>query len=288
MRELRTIRIFLSVIFLAATLTYLFISRGANPMAEISLKAQIIPSALAATAGISIFWLIVTFVIGRVYCSSVCPVGALQDSATWLRRKLGCRFEARAFSADASPATRSLARRFSGFSFRPRNPIRLYVIAAYAICLPIGLIWISTLIEPWQIFRQAARLTNPELHICNDLCFAGNAIAGGILGLMTLLIIWIWALFHGRRFCSHICPIGTFLEAVAEHSVYQIRIDPNLCTNCMECERACKSEAIKVSQRQVDNGRCVRCFDCLKVCPNGAIRLQNRRNRPADPLLMKN
>ncbi|MDE6273035.1 MAG: 4Fe-4S binding protein [Muribaculaceae bacterium] len=246
-------------------------------MAEVSYRMQIIPSLLAATVGISIFWLIVTFLIGRVYCSTVCPVGTLQDSANWLRRKLRTK---KARDGEESRIIRP-------YSYMPRAKIRLYIVVIYAICLPLGLMWISALFEPWHIFEEAARLTNPELRRAPWLIFSGNALAGGLVGLLSLIAIWIWAFLHGRRFCSHICPIGTFLEAVAERSVCQIRINPDLCISCMACEDNCKSEAIKVSERLVDNGRCVRCFDCLKVCPNEAIRLQKGRNTPASPLLQK-
>lgn len=267
MRDLRTIRIFLSALFLAASVAYLFIGSGVNPMAEISYRAQIIPSALAATIGATAFWLVATFVFGRLYCSTVCPVGALQDTASWFRRRV--------------------LRREEEYSYQPRATVRLYVLAIYAICLPLGLIWLSALVEPWHIFESAARLTNAELRVTPGLAFAGNALAGGLVGLLSLIVIWIWALLKGRGFCSHVCPVGTFLEAVAEHSVYQIRIDPDKCTNCMECERHCKTQAIRVSERFVDNGRCVRCFDCHKVCPDDAIRLRRRFRRPATPLLQK-
>lgn len=267
MKDLRTIRIILSAIFLTASVAYLILGSEVNSMSEISMRAQIIPSALASTIGITIFWLIVTFLFGRLYCSSVCPVGALQDTASWIRRKI--------------------LKRKPNFSYKPRAQVRLYILAVYAICLPIGLLWISALVEPWHIFESAARLVNPQLRLTPGLIFAGNAIAGGLVGLLTLIIIWIWALFQGRRFCSHICPIGTFLESVAEYSVYQIRIDPDKCTNCMACEENCKSEAIRVSERLVDNGRCVRCFDCMKVCPADAIRLRRRFRRPATPLVIR-
>lgn len=273
MKEIRTVRIFLSVVFLAASITYLFIGGGVNPMAEIAPKAQIIPSALAATIGVTIFWIIITFLVGKVYCSTVCPIGTLQDSATWLRRKIRVRFPNSKIGKE--------------FSYRPPSRVRLYIIVIYAICLPIGLIWLAALVEPWHILQETARLTNPALSRANWLIFSGNALAGGLVGLITMILIWIWALIHGRRFCSHVCPIGTFLEAIADRSVYKILIDPDRCISCMECENVCKSESIRVSERLVDNGRCVRCFDCLKVCPNDAIRMQNRRNRPASPLLQK-
>ncbi|MDE5842350.1 MAG: 4Fe-4S binding protein [Muribaculaceae bacterium] len=263
MKDLRTIRIFLSALFLTASVAYLCIGSEVNPMAQISMRAQIIPSALAATVGITLFWLAVTFFFGRMYCSTVCPVGALQDTAAWFRRRI--------------------LKRKGDFSYKPRANVRLYVLAVYAIALPIGLIWLSALVEPWNILKSAARLTNPELRVTPGLAFAGNAVAGGLVGLLSLICVWIWALAKGRRFCSHICPIGTFLESIAEHSLYQIRIDPDKCTSCMACERNCKSEAIKVSERFVDNGRCVRCFDCHKVCPEDAIRLRRRFKRPATP-----
>lgn len=279
MKDLRTIRIFLAVIFFAASAAYLFIGRGVNPMAQAAMHVQIIPSALAATIGATGFWLVATFMFGRIYCSTVCPVGTWQDSAVRIRRLLRrC--------ADRS-RSRSAARLLPPFSYRPRWRWRPLVLIAYLVCLILGLFAVAALLEPWRIMQAAASAVNPDAADPSLRLFAGNAILGTVIAGATLLAIWIWALLRGRRFCTDVCPIGTLLGCVSEHSVYHIEIDPDRCVNCMRCEEACRSEAIKVVGRHVDNARCVRCFDCLKVCPNYAIRFQHNRNRRATPLLRR-
>lgn len=279
MRDLRTIRIFLTVVFFAAALVYLFIGSGVTPMASVAVKVQIIPSALGMTMGATGFWLVATFMLGRVYCSTVCPVGALQDSASWLRRRLwrvkrlrGVRFPWNA------------RRVFAPYSYRERSRFGGMVLLAYAVCLLLGMITLASLLEPWNMMRSAARLTNPEAD-AGWLILAGRVATGGAIGMAVLLAIWLIALADGRFFCTEICPVGTVLGAVSRFSFYHIEIDPDRCTNCMRCEGTCKSRCIHVAERIVDNERCVRCFDCLKVCADDAIRLQRNRNQRATPLL---
>ncbi|MDE6403863.1 MAG: 4Fe-4S binding protein [Muribaculaceae bacterium] len=46
---------------------------------------QLIPAAMAGGLAVVGFWLMVTLVFGRIYCSTACPLGALQDAASHLR-----------------------------------------------------------------------------------------------------------------------------------------------------------------------------------------------------------
>lgn len=282
MRDLRTIRIFLAVLFFAASATYLFIGAGVSPMARAAYKVQIIPSALAATAGATAFWLVATFFFGRLYCSTVCPVGTLQDSATWLRRKIG---ETRRGAVLRNPFDGS---RLFG-PYRPRKTSRIpgLVLIGYAGFLIIGFLAIATLLEPWNLMRSAARLTNPDAG-ARWMLFAGNAALGGAVAVVILALIWIWALLRGREFCRVVCPIGTCLSLVGTRAVWHIEIDPDRCTNCLRCQDVCKTGCINVTTREVNDAACIRCFDCLKVCADDAIRYQSGRNRPANPLMTRN
>lgn len=276
------------MLFFAAAVAYLFVGRGMTAMAQASLRAQIIPSAIAVTIGATGFWLVATFVFGRIYCSTVCPLGTLQDSATRTRRFLASRLKR---GKRIPPERNSIpfilrSHLLRKFRYSPPWRPRTFVLLIYIILILTGASGIAVLIEPWSIFESAARLTNPLIPppASSHIPFIGNTIFGIIIAFLSLAAIWIWALFHGRRFCTRVCPIGTALESLSARSVYHIEIDPDKCINCMRCEDVCKSEAIKVAERLVDNGRCVRCFDCIAVCPNNAIRYQRNRNNRATPL----
>lgn len=271
----------MAVLFFAATVAWLFTVSGLTPVASLSRKVQIIPSALAMSMGATGFWLVVTFVFGRIYCSTVCPVGALQDSATWLRRRLGT---IPAFARLRSPISRR--RVFAPYRYRLAAKMRWLVLLAYVVCLILGLLWLARIVEPWNMMRSAARVSNPHLNSTN-LIFAADAALGAAFGLGVLCCVWIVALLKGRRFCTDVCPIGTALGAISKVALYHIEIDPDRCTNCMRCEDVCKTQGIKVVGRYVDNERCVRCFDCLKVCADEAINLQRNRNQRVNPLMRK-
>lgn len=274
MNDLKTIRIFLSTIFLIASLGWLFIGPEINPMAIISVKSQIIPSAFAATIGATAFWLVATFVFGRLYCSSVCPVGTLQDISIWARRF----FRLRPFRYRSSVGGKRA---------------RLTILVCYLICLVTSTLAFAWISEPWTILQSTAGLVRLDASITtwgshySWARLAGGISVGAIVSALILLIYLVWAVIDGRRFCNEFCPIGTALGIVTEYSVMHIEINPDKCINCMKCEEICPSHCVKVVSRYVDNARCVRCFNCLKVCPNDAIRYQRNRNRRQTPLLQR-
>ena len=96
LRFLKKIRVIISLIFiLAISILYFDLSFSIqSSFADYPLFLQFIPSLLsfisaAAIAGTGfIFVIIITLLFGRVYCSTVCPLGILQDVITFLRKKV--------------------------------------------------------------------------------------------------------------------------------------------------------------------------------------------------------
>ncbi len=268
MRNLRTIRIFLAIIFFVAAVAFLCIGPQVHPMAKVAESVQIIPSAISVTLGATIFWLIATFFLGRVYCSTVCPVGTLQDAALWVRNKL----------------SRGKPKKFR---YKDASKWRYHILAVYMICLIIGLVGIPYLIEPWNIMRNMAAAVRPsDLQYTWDTLWVG-ATTGIVAGLVSFVLLIIAGAFFGRDFCNVVCPIGNALGLMSNYTMMHIEIDPDKCTGCLKCEEVCRGSCIKVVGRHVDNSRCIRCFDCLKVCDDDAIRFQTNKNRAATPLMRK-
>lgn len=265
MKGLRTIRIVLAVIFFAASVAYLAVSPWGTRVAAFSERSQIIPSMIASTIGVTLFWLVVSFVLGRVYCSTVCPLGTLQDFFIRLRRYI--------------PRFRR------NFSYSKAHRVRYHVLAIYLVCLLVGVMAVPYWLEPWNVMRNIFSPLNPD-DIRTTWIELGLGVGAGIIaGVVSLVLLAGCALFTGRGFCTEICPIGTVLGSFHDYTLFHIDIDPDKCINCMKCEEVCKSQCVKVVGRFVDNSRCVRCFDCLTVCPNDAIRFQMNRNRRGTPLV---
>lgn len=267
MKGLRTIRIILAIIFFVAAVAYLTVSHAGYHVGRIAERAQIVPSAIAVTMGATLFWIMVSFLLGRVYCSTVCPIGTLQDLIIRVRGKIP-RFRA-------------------PFSYKPARQVRYHVLAVYLVCLIAGVMAVPYWIEPWSIMRNICSVANPTAAEATWLQLGLGVGAGIAAGVVSLILLAVCSLFTGRGFCTDVCPIGTALGCFHSYTLFHIEIDPDRCVSCMKCEEICKSQCVKVAGRYVDNSRCVRCFDCLQVCPNDAIRFQMNRNRRGTPLIRK-
>jgi polyferredoxin len=77
---LRKIRIILSVLIFTALSLYLVDFAGLLPLQFHTLaQIQFLPALLSLNIAVLITILVATFVFGRIYCSSVCPLGVYQD-----------------------------------------------------------------------------------------------------------------------------------------------------------------------------------------------------------------
>ena len=200
-------------------------------------KVQFMPAMLALNVIVAGVILVVTFLVGRIYCSVLCPLGILQDAggrlgrfARWIFRR---------------PSRRTAA------SSRVQVIVRYTVLAAF---LAAGLCGLgSSWVEPYGIFGRAF-------------------VAWPALALVSF--IFLLAVFgRGRDWCGWICPVGTFLGLVSKLSPFRIRIDGGRCIGCRKCERGCKTGAISIEGHggRVDTSLCVDCFGCMAECPVGAI-----------------
>lgn len=219
---------------------------------------QIVPALLACSLTWLLAWTAVTLLLGRVYCSSACPMGTLQDCLIALSR-----------------------RRRRGFSFMPEAPALRRSVALIAIACPLaGVSLVLSLLDPAAAFsRIAVYLGGAALRP------AMFSIGGAAVALATLVLVAAVALTRGRRLCNTLCPVGTVLGELSRFSLYHIDIDTDKCTGCNRCVERCKAECIDPSDHTVDPSRCVVCFDCTAACPDGAITLRRGRHRLSMPLM---
>ena len=84
---LRKIRIILALVFLAG-ITLLLVGIGREWWGWMA-SLQLLPSFLALNLPVMAGILILTLLLGRLYCSIICPMGVFQDIVIWLRRVTG-------------------------------------------------------------------------------------------------------------------------------------------------------------------------------------------------------
>lgn len=280
MKTLRFVRMAIAALFLAATVAYFLTADYARTESielirlhrslGVAEEVQVIPSSIALCMGALLFWLCVTFFAGRFYCSTVCPVGTFSDLFMRLRRELGKLW----------PKPLRLQ-----FRFKKANRWRYHIMAAYFICLVIGIMAVPFVMEPWNVVRNAASVFDPEAVATTWSVLGAGLLVGIIAGLGMLAIVMAWGFASGRDYCNIVCPLGQAMALIDHFALYHLEFDPDRCISCMQCEEVCRSSCIKVSERLVDNSRCVKCLDCVVKCPTGAIRLQSSRNKAATPLM---
>ena len=267
MTKLRYIRILVSATFFIAAILFLVVDDIEVHLCSYAEKIQISPSLLPTSLGVIIFWILITIIFGRIYCSSVCSIGTLSDIFIRFRK--------------------FIPQLNNHFSFKTSKKHKYNILLIYIISLIIGFSFVLGIIEPWSMFTNIISTFDFSPREEHMILISSNIILGFIIGFVSFVVIVVCAVFRGRYYCNEICPIGIFLSLIDTKSFLHIEIDPDKCIGCMECENECKASCIKVVSRYVDNSRCVRCFNCVSKCPNGAIRYQQNRNRVSTPMMQR-
>ncbi len=268
---LRRIRIVVAwVVFILAALLVLDFSGALHVWLGWIAKVQFVPALLAVNVVALVVVALLTVVFGRVYCSTLCPLGIMQDGVSNLsarRKGKKARF------------------RYS----RPVTWLRYGLLVVFVAALVAGISIAVSLLDPWGNFGRIAqnflaplwRLGNNLLawfaeradsyafHTVDVYVKSGIALGTAALWLVGLVVLAWW---KGRIYCNSICPVGTFLGLLSSAPVFRMSIDEGKCNKCGVCEKKCKSECIDSKNGTVDRSRCVVCFDCLDACNFGAIK----------------
>lgn len=227
-----------------------------TPVGAWVLSTQIVPAVLAGSAIWIVLWVIITLSVGRVYCSTVCPLGTLQDAASLcsMAVKKGKRYK-------YAPAF---------------NTLRFPVAAIVALCLFAGFTAVVKLTDPFHAYARIVAA------ICRPLSIGAGSVGGAAL-LLAIVEIIAWR--RGRLICNTACPAGALLGFLSRSPVWRIDINTDKCIHCGKCEDVCKAECIDLKTCVVDTSRCVMCLNCTAACPNDAITLRRGRYRLSTPMM---
>lgn len=276
MQHLRTIRVITSVIIFAVA----FISFVGLPALLLPLfiqgsvlKMQLVPSILNfSVVGIASFAFIViillTLLFGRFYCSSICPMGTLQDIINRLSK----------------PFRKRKIFRFT----LPYKKTKYIILALTIVPLFLSSSIALALLDPYSNFGKIiSAFFRPITYSLNNLLsnilgyfdiysvdpviMGSISITAIIYASVLLISLVLLVFFHGRLYCNSICPVGTTLGLLSKFSFFKLKIENTKCTQCGKCSSNCKAECIDIKNKELDFERCIGCYNCINVCAEKAI-----------------
>ncbi|MBR5612522.1 MAG: 4Fe-4S binding protein [Bacteroidaceae bacterium] len=263
------VRRILGIIFFALiTLLFLDFTGAIHAWFGWMAKIQFLPAVLALNFGVVIGLVLLTLLMGRIYCSVICPLGVLQDILGWLGKKV----------------------KKNRYTYsKPLSILRYVMLGVLVVALVAGFTSIGALIAPYSAFgRIATTFLAPVYQWGNNLLASwaesANSYAfysvdiwwkGGVtfvVALVTLITLFVLAFKNGRTYCNTICPVGTVLGFLSKYSYLKPVIDTTKCNGCGLCARNCKASCIDSKNHAIDYSRCVVCLDCIDKCRQGAIK----------------
>lgn len=194
---------------LSVTLVYLgFVTGGFLSVSHITNTINLGPSMILGDVPLLLmvlFTLITTLIWGRVFCSTVCPFGALQDFIS----------------------------RFSPKRWQRSVPAWIHDRAIYlkygVLALLVVMAVVQSSVSIFQYFEPFG-----------TLFFYSSSVV-----LWTILVLILLASAVVKRFyCRYMCPLGAALGVLSLVSISRIkRVEQ--CTVCKVCEHACPTGAIR-------------------------------------------
>ncbi len=192
-----------------------------------------------------------TLLLGRIFCSWICPVGFLLELTDKMRG----------------------AMRFLEIRPRDLKPSRT---TKYGV-LAAGLVLTAVLAIPVLGYVYPPAIVGREAH---DVVFAFfdraemgrfGPWAGGLswMALLLVAIISFEVLVSRRWWCRYVCPGGALYSLIGWARPVRVKLQSDRCTQCALCVAACP-EGLNPMKNQMGM-ECDNCGECVASCGDDAL-----------------
>ena len=200
--------------------------------------------------------LIVAFLLGRVFCSWICPVTFFLELVDRIRKFVSRKKWLRNHLV--------VAKRVLWFT----------LMAELLLSMIIG--------APLFVFLSPPGLVGREIMML--VFFRTFALEGALL-----LLIIVLELVTRRFFCRTFCPLGALLAFVGQKRKLRVQVVPDNCIHCGICEKTCPMGLVP-ELNEGTSAYCWNCGSCIDSCPSQALLFQWGPNRyhkvtPSPPIV---
>ncbi|MHC4571459.1 MAG: 4Fe-4S binding protein [Planctomycetota bacterium] len=205
---------------------------------------------------------VLTIVLGRFFCSWVCPFGSIHHFVGfWGNRK--------------KPA----AQKIQLNKYRKAQYVKYFVLIVFLFMAafpslfatlqtglldPIPLVTRSFNLVLLPVFDRPINVTSvtQRFYVWAWLIF--------VMFLTTVLL----NLYIPRFYCRFICPLGALLGIINRFAIWRIGKKQNECVDCKLCEKSCEGGCEPAGNMRISE--CVLCLNCLDDCKHELISYQTQ------------
>ncbi|MBK6681909.1 MAG: 4Fe-4S binding protein [Ignavibacteriales bacterium] len=199
----------------------------------------------AHPAGFFIFLgiLSLSFLLGKSFCSWICPVGFISEAIGDFGDAISMKLFKRKISIPK-------------FLDYPLRSIKYLLLAffVYAIFMLMSAAALKAFLDsPYNVISDVKMY-----YFFADISqFAFTVIA--VLFILSVVVRNFW--------CRYLCPYGALLGIMSLISPLKIKRDAEKCTSCSLCTKACPNRIVVEKVNYVMSDECSSCMKCVDACP---------------------
>ncbi len=260
-------------------------------MDPLVMLSQILASrTFLAGSLLAIITVIITLLLGRVWCGWFCPVGTLLDwmpLRSWKKKQPAVHEGFRGIKYVVLLITlfSALLTNLTLLIFDPLTILYRTLTTAIWPALDHLITWIEFTLYPVPFLQPIIggfdSLIRPAIFPAHPATYRYGLLYFGFFGLLVAL-----NLLAPRFWCRYLCPLGAMLGLLGKFSLVHCEVS-NTCSTCGKCFDQCPTGAIQSNEVVFcDPGECTMCMACAVECPGGAItypaKISKFINQPYD------
>ncbi len=231
---------------------------------------------------LSLIVIIMTVLLGRVFCGWICPLGTLNNIMSSISKK----------------SRRHVSLKWS----KSKYYILIFFIISSLFSLqitgimdPVSLLIRSFSLSIYPLFNYATRAMFDTIYNTgpSSLVDVSESVYSGLKQTVLsfkqpyfyqsvftgLIFISILGLnFYERRFwCRNLCPLGALLGLLSRYAILTRSVSEG-CNECGACAEVCQGHASPDVKNEWKKAECMYCWNCDDICPNNAVILGVGKN----------
>jgi MauM/NapG family ferredoxin protein len=234
----------------------------------IASRAFFVSFALAAST------IVLTFVLGRVACGWVCPLGSIHQFFSFIFKK------SKLLKPKKNNDKRTAWKYYLLIFILVGTIFSLDLVGIFD---PLSLLYRSFSVSILPAISHGFYAFIGALYQIN-ISSLGDSLAqffeylavnsvfrqGFFLGVLFIGILLL-NLSRERYWCRYLCPLGAFLGLVSRWNVMKLKVDPEKCIDCWLCTIHCQTQARPYPEEDWKSSECIYCYTCSAICPTSAI-----------------